>query len=250
MTETNSGPAIELAVQDAAGVRVAAEVGADRVELCSALDLGGLTPSIGLVESAVVAAADAGLPGGVHVLIRPRPGNFEFDEHEVSVMLRDVRSVITAGAAGVVIGALTEAGAVDRRTLERLVDAAEGAVEVTFHRAIDVSADSRAAVEALIGRGVTRVLTSGRAPTAPLGVGMLELLAECYGEDVQIMAGAGITPGNVRAIADTGVAAVHFSAKRTGSADVPAAPRGVDFGGYDTTDPALAAATIAALRGA
>src|SRR5699024_3122399 len=128
--------AIELAVQDVAGTRIAADVGAGRVELGSALGVGGLTPSLGVIERAVAVGSDRGV--GVHVLIRPRAGDFVFGRDEVAVMVADVRHAVGAGAAGVVIGALTPTGEVDLPIVDALVEAA-GDAEVTFHRAIDVS---------------------------------------------------------------------------------------------------------------
>lgn len=131
-------PALEIAVTSPAGARAARENGADRVELCSALELGGLTPSAALVE----AVAAEGLP--VQVLVRCRPGDFVHDAQEIALMAAEVRSVIASGAAGVVIGALTADGALDTAAVARLAEEARAAgrpVDVTLHRAIDQSAD-------------------------------------------------------------------------------------------------------------
>ena len=122
--------ALEIAVQDTDGVRIATEVGASRVELCSALGAtGGLTPSVGLLEAAVAVAAEAaggGVPVEVHPLVRPRPGGFVFSAAELDVQVRDVRAAVAAGAAGVVIGALTSDGLVDEAAVRALVAAAGG----------------------------------------------------------------------------------------------------------------------------
>ncbi|NED15211.1 copper homeostasis protein CutC, partial [Streptomyces sp. SID9124] len=131
-------PALEIAVTSPAGARAARENGADRVELCTALELGGLTPSAALVE----AVAAEGLP--VQALVRCRPGDFVHDAEELALMAAEVRSVIASGAAGVVIGALTADGALDTDAVARLADAARATgrpVEVTLHRAVDQSAD-------------------------------------------------------------------------------------------------------------
>lgn len=234
---------IELAVQDVAGARIAKELGANRIELCSALSLGGLTPSAGLIEQAVA----VGPP--VHTLIRPRAGGFVYSEQEIDLLLIDVHRAVAAGSTGVVVGVLDETGMPDLHVLARCIDAAGGA-EVTFHRAIDVSADILGATSMLRGTGIARILTSGGAESAFEGRETLERLVNLCGAEIQIQAGAGITPKNVRAVADTGVAAVHFSAKRAVVAHTERTELSrASFGGYETTDAGLAAATIAALRG-
>lgn len=204
--------AVEIAVQDLAGVRVALDAGADRVELCGALETGGLTPSAALIELAAGVAADAGRPDFVHVLIRPRPGDFVYAPEEEAVMRRDVQLAVAAGAGGVVIGALTADGAVDRGTTAALIDAAGGA-HVTFHRAIDVPADPAAAADWLVAAGAGRILTSGGAARVGEGIARLRALAEhCPG--IEVMAGGGLVEADVAALAGSAVAAVHLSARR------------------------------------
>ena len=239
-------PALELAVQDVAGVRVAAALGLERVELCSALALGGLTPSLAVVEAAVAVAATAAGAVGVHVLVRPRAGDFRYDADEVDVMVADVRRAVAAGADGVVVGALDDAGLPDPAVLDRLREAADG-VQVTFHRAVDVSADPVRALDLVAGSGVTRVLTSGGAPRAVDGAGCLRRMVEVAAGRVEVMAGAGVDAAAVPELLATGVDALHFSAKRRVSA------RGIPLGqsedGHDVTDQGLAAAVVAAVRG-
>jgi copper homeostasis protein CutC len=170
---------LEIAVQDAAGARVAAQGGADRVELCAALaGTGGLTPSAGMV--AAVSAALRGSGVGVHVLVRPRAGGFTFSADELDIQLRDVRAVLDAGADGVVVGALDTSGEVDVAALDALVAAAGGA-EITFHRAIDQLADPVRAMTALARAGVHRVLTSGGAARAGDGLTVLGALGFVLG---------------------------------------------------------------------
>lgn len=263
MTTTDpEGPAVragrdvvlELAVQDPDGVRVAASVGARRVELCVGLGAtGGLTPSAGLVEAAVVAAADAAgrAPVEVHVLVRPRPGGFVLSAADLDVQVRDVRAAVAAGAAGVVVGALTPDGVVDVAAVRALVAAADGR-EVTFHRAVDVVADPLAALDVLAGAGVVRVLTSGGAARSIDGVERLRAMSGHargpLGGRVQVMAGGGVQPRDVGALVAAGVDAVHLSAKRTIADD--AGPGGGGDAGYEVTDPEVAAAASAALRAA
>ncbi|GAB3435600.1 copper homeostasis protein CutC [Phycicoccus ginsengisoli] len=236
--------ALELAVQDVAGVRVAVDLGLDRVELCVALALGGLTPSTALVEAALASAGDR---VGVHVLVRPRPGDFHHDADEVAVMVDDVRRAVHAGAQGVVVGALDRSGMPDLRVLERLREAA-GPVQVTFHRALDVSADPVATVDLLAGAGVSRVLSSGGRPRAVDGAATLRRMVDVAAGRLEVMAGSGVDAGAVPALIAAGVDALHFSARRR----VPA--RGIPLGpsedGHDVTDRELAAQVVRTVRGA
>lgn len=230
--------AFELAVQDPAGIAIAARVGVDRIELCSALALGGLTPGVGLIEAAV----DAATP--VHVLVRPRAGDFAYDSAEQAVALRDVADAVDRGAEGVVIGA-TRAGRVDEDFLARAVDAAEG-LEVTFHRAFDGLDDPGAGLDVLRAFGVTRVLTSGGAASALDALDALRRLVDRAGGGIQIMAGGGVRIEGVPAVLATGVAAVHASAKRITRVSGVALGSG-DDGSWESTDEALAARFRAAV---
>lgn len=199
--------AFELAVQDPQGLAVAARVRPDRMELCSALSTGGVTPSAGFVAAAV----ETGVP--VHVLIRPREGGFTHSADETALILSDVRYAIRAGAAGVVIGGLV-GGSVDTELVRRAREVA-GDAEVTFHRAFDQTADLDAALAALIDAGADRVLTSGGRPSAAEALDVYPRLVALAAGRIQVMAGAGVTASNAPAIAATGVDAVHASAKRT-----------------------------------
>lgn len=236
--------AVEIAVQDLAGVRIAQTAGADRVELCVALGAtGGLTPPIGLIEAAVA----TGLP--VHPLIRTRPGGFGYDAAEVDVLVRDVRAAVRAGAAGVVVGALTPRGEVDDDAVRVLVEAAGGA-HVTFHRAFDVVADARAAIDRLAALGVTRILTSGGATRAIDGrdaIAAVVAHAHATGGRVQVMAGGGVRVEDIGGLLVAGVDAVHLSARR--AAHDPGAPGpGGGPGGYDVTDETTVRDAVAAVR--
>jgi copper homeostasis protein len=197
----------EVIATTVADARLAAQAGADRIELVTAMGEGGLTPSIGLIE-AVVAAV--GIP--VNVIVRPHSRSFVYDADDFAVMLRDVRAVKAAGANGVVIGMLTADGEIDRDGLARAIDAADG-LAITFHRAFDETRDLRQALDVLLGfQAVTSVLTSGGKPSvlhaqAPIR----ELVQQAAGSHCTVLAGAGLT---VDAIADfvsrTQVQAVHF----------------------------------------
>ena len=238
--------ALEIAVQDPAGVRIAAEVGATRVELATALALGGLTPSPATLELAVETAGAEGPE--VHVLIRPRAGGFHYTEDELVVSERDVRRAIGAGAAGVVIGALDAAGSLDVDAMARLRDAAGGA-SVTLHRAIDMTADPVATLRAARDLGLRRVLTSGGASVAINGIDTLRALVAAAEGGIEIMAGSGVDAANAPALAASGVDAIHFSAKRAvseaGGVRMGSASDGV--GGYEVTDRETVLAVCAAL---
>lgn len=232
----------EVCVDSAAGVGAAVEGGADRIELCAALELGGLTPSAGLLQAAVDQ-----LP--THVLIRPRAGNFCYDSSEIRVMAADIEHAVQRGAAAIVVGALTPAGDVDSAAMARLMSAA-GQVPVTFHRAFDVTHDLVAAFDDLLELGLARLLTSGGRPTAVEGADLIAELVRRSGGDLPVMAGAGITPINAaEVVRRTGVGEIHFSARRA----VPADPEGqlamgpLDGGPRYRTSAELVKATVTAV---
>lgn len=204
----------EVCVESVAGVRAAVRAGAQRVELCADLAVGGVTPTMEAVKAAL-AAADGRL--AVHVLVRPRGGDFVFSPEEVDGMRRDLAALVRAGVDGVVVGALDPAGRVDEATSRALVDAGRPA-SVTFHRAFDAAADPLAALEAVADLGVDRLLTSGAAPTAADGAGLLARLVEAAGDRLIVLAGGGITDANAAVVAASGVSELHFSA-RTPAAD-------------------------------
>ncbi|NDU74803.1 copper homeostasis protein CutC [Actinomadura sp. DSM 109109] len=198
----------EICIDSVAGAVAAEKAGAHRVELCAALFDGGLTPTLGTVRAALAAVSSI----GVNVIIRPRGGDFIFDEHEVAAMEHDVALVREAGAHGVVIGALTPEGTVDRPVVERLMAAADG-LPVTFHRAFDMAADPFATLDELAGLGVARVLTSGQDTTALEGAPLIAELVRHAGDRVIVMPGGGVTDRNVaRVVAATGAREIHFAA--------------------------------------
>ena len=202
-------PLLEIAANSLASAEAAQAGGADRIELCVALEAGGLTPSAGLID---LVSERLRIP--VHVLIRPRAGDFAYAPGERETMLRDVAHCRAAGCGGVVLGALTPDGDVDVALCRELVSAA-GAMSVTFHRAIDVCRDPLRALEDIVALGCDRVLSSGGAPTAPLGADALRRLVAQGGDRIRIMPGSGIDAGNIAALRErTGAMEFHASAKR------------------------------------
>lgn len=204
---------LEVCCADLQSVRAAVEGGAHRVELCQALGLDGLTPSAGMIESAV----DMGIP--VQVLIRPREGDFVYSKDEVLCMQRDIRQAQKLGANGVVIGALKPDGNIDEEIIRRLVDEAAG-LSITFHRAFDVCRHPEEALEKIISLGCHRLLTSGQASTAEQGIPLLRKLVEQSAGRIIIMPGAGVNPQNAhRILSETGAREIHGSLRRDGHTD-------------------------------
>jgi copper homeostasis protein len=239
MPRNTAAVAVEIAVQDAAGARAALQAGADRLELCQALSMGGLTPSLGLLEQ-VLSEVD---PRLVNVLVRPRGGGFVYSRDEVEVVAADIRACVARGVGGVVVGALTATGELDRDALRRWREAA-GAAAVVFHRAIDASANPFVVLAALAEERVDRVLTSGGAARSIDGIPVLGRLAAQAGT-VELMAGGGVRPDDIPALVDAGVDAVHLSARHLAAPGVPAGPGGGPAG-HDTTDSEVVADAVRA----
>lgn len=198
----------EICAVNIQSAMAAEAAGAHRIELCSALDAGGITPSPGLIRAAVQALS---IP--VNVLIRPREGDFCYTDAELQIMLDDIRFCRGAGAHGVVVGALDRDGQLDLPKLEAMRDAAEG-LEIVHHRAFDFCADAAVALEQLIDLGYQRVLSSGQANSAFEGRFLLQKLVTQAAGRISIMPGAGIDASNIHAIATTsGAREFHFTGK-------------------------------------
>ncbi|MFJ4208451.1 copper homeostasis protein CutC [Paenarthrobacter sp. NPDC089675] len=244
---------LEIAVTSAVGAGTAASEGADRIELCSALELGGLTPSQGLLEAGLE-HVDGRL--GIHALVRCRPGDFRYSASEVDTMVHEVRHLLSLGADGIVLGALTPDGDVDSPVVQRLVDVArqtKADAQLTFHRAIDQSRDPLAVLDRLVEFGFHRVLTSGHEATAGEGLGMLARLVERSAGAIGIMAGGGLKLSDIPAMHSAGLSAVHLSAKRAVSTlaegSVPLGSQdGVDPTAYEVTDRETVRAARAAVN--
>jgi len=196
----------------------AERAGAHRIELCSALDVGGLTPSQGLIRAAIHQLT---IP--VNVLIRPREGHFCYSENELDIMLDDIHFCREAGANGVVVGALTADNQLDLPKMEAMKMMADH-MEVVCHRAFDFTTDPAAALEQLIELGYHRVLSSGQSASAYEGRFLLKKMMEQAAGHISIMPGAGISMENIRAIAETtGAQEFHFTGKKkvAGKVDIP-----------------------------
>ena len=194
-TPSTARPLLEIAAGSLGSALAAQAGGADRIELCANLGEGGTTPSYGTLA---VARDRVRIP--LYAIIRPRAGDFCYDAADVEVMRRDVETCVALGYDGVVIGALDLDGDVDEATCRVLIDAAS-TLGVTFHRAFDVVRDRNAALEAIVALGCERVLTSGGAENALAGAERIAETARQAGSRIRVMAGAGITPGNIGELA-------------------------------------------------
>jgi copper homeostasis protein len=188
-------PLLETCVDSPAGLMAAIDGGADRVELCAALALGGLTPSWAMM----VLAAEHDIPA--LAMIRPRAGDFVWSEDEVDHMRGEIEDALEAGLDGVVIGASRPDGRLDARTLRTLLADLPAEAEKVLHRAIDLCPDPVAAVDVAVELGFTRILTSGGAPRAIDGLGRLRAMFDRARGRIEIMPGAGITAANVASLA-------------------------------------------------
>lgn len=210
----------EVCAMNIQSALAAEKAGAQRIELCTALQVGGLTPSAGLIEAAVKLLT---IP--VHVLIRPREGDFCYSATELAIMVRDISFCAEAGAAGVVVGALTPDFQLDLTALSAM-KAAAGSMQVSSHRAADFTANAFDTLDTLIEMGFARVLSSGRAASAWEGHKLLKQMVEHAAGRIAIMPGAGINEDNIAAILrESGAADVHFTGKinvkGTSNADIP-----------------------------
>ena len=194
-------------IQSAANAKAG---GAVRVELCQGLVEGGTTPSPATIQYAV---RELGLK--VFVLVRPRGGDFCYNELEVKTMEEDVAFCKEAGASGIVVGFLHPDGSIDTELTRRFVELS-APLPVTFHRAFDECADPLNALEQIIECGCARILTSGCKPTAIEGAEMLQQLVKQADGRITILAGSGVTPENVVTLREkTGVKEIHGSCKKT-----------------------------------
>lgn len=216
--------------------------GADRLELCSALFLGGLTPSLGTI---IEAKARLTIP--VMVMIRPRGAGFCYTEPEFAIMQRDTAMAVEHGADGIVFGVLRQDGTIDVERCKQIRHIA-GTRQAVFHRAFDVTPDPFSALDQLIDLGIARVLTSGQEDSAPEGAALIQRLIDYAGDRIEVLPGGGIKPYNLQqVVAATGCKQVHLTVFKT-QTDLSTQGRPqVTFGGalyppedrYEVTDPTL-----------
>lgn len=203
---------VEAAVESVMAVDAAELHGADRIELCADLDAGGVTPALSLLEATL---RRTGLP--VHVMIRPRPGNFVYAEPEVDLMCAAAAAARAAGAAGIVTGALRQDRSLDVEALER-IRATATPLAVVFHRAFDELARPLEALEGLVQLGLAGVLTAGGGATAADGIPRIRELAHLARGRIDIIAGGSVSEDNVvRIVRAAEVPAVHARCEGDGN---------------------------------
>lgn len=235
---------LEVCVDGPAGLIAAAEGGADRIELCSALALCGLTPSAALLDMAV----QMDMP--TVAMIRPRPGDFVWTAAEVDFMRREIDAMQEIGAIGVVLGASCPDGRLDEGVLRRLLEGVDDEREAVLHRAFDLAPDPIEALETAVGLGFDRILTSGGAVRAVDAARLLALLVDRARGRITILPGGGITPANVGALlAAVPVTEVHASCARAIPQMPQAAALGFTAAERRETDAGIVRALGAALRG-
>ncbi len=208
MVETR--PLLEVCVESVQGVLAAEAGGADRAELCTGLAVGGLTPSSAAMR---LAHERAKIP--IMALIRPRAGDFCYSELELEQIRKEIRLAGECGMKGVVVGVLDTAGGVDAARMRELIALARP-MQVTFHRAFDMTLDPRRSLETLIGLSVDRVLTSGQRQSVLDGLDLVRELVALAGARIVVMPGAGIGEHNARKVVEaTKAREIHFTAAVT-----------------------------------
>ncbi len=201
---------LEVCVDSVESALAAVRGGADRLELCSNLVIGGTTPSLYLYREI---RKHTNIP--IHILIRPRFGDFCYSPAEVSIMKHEIQAFREAGAEGVVIGVLKLDGTLDVDVMRELIDCAEG-MHVTLHRAFDMCKDPMEALKQAAELGIKTILTSGQQDSAMAGAELLAELVRCAGDEIQIQAGAGVKPEVIETLfVRTGIRAYHMSGKVT-----------------------------------
>ena len=242
---------IEICANSVESAVKAQEGGAYRVELCAGIPEGGTTPSFGEMRMARQLLQETKL----HIIIRPRGGDFLYSQLEQEIMLHDIKVARQLGADGVVFGCLTAEGNVDVPAMKKLMNAV-GDMNVTFHRAFDMCRNPKEALEQIIELGCSRILTSGQEVNAVKGIPLLKELVEQADGRIIIMPGCGVNPNNILQIAEeTGASEFHFSGRTSYESGMIFRNPKVSMGGTvkieeyqkDVTDPEIVKAALVAL---
>ena len=242
---------IEICANSVESAVKAQEGGAYRVELCAGIPEGGTTPSFGDIRMARQLLQNTKL----HVIIRPRGGDFLYSPLELEIMLHDIKVARQLGADGVVFGCLTAEGDIDIPAMKMLMNAV-GDMSVTFHRAFDMCKNPQEALEQIIALGCSRILTSGQEPNAVKGIPLLKELVKQADGRIIIMPGCGVNPSNILHIAEeTGACEFHFSGRSTYESGMIYRNPKVSMGGTvkieeyekDVTNPDIVKAALAEL---
>jgi copper homeostasis protein len=218
---------IEICVDSVQSAIVAQDCGADRIELCSNLPEGGTTPGFGMISS-----ARENLTIGLHVIIRPRGGDFLYSGLEYDIMRREIDTCGECGVDGVVIGILNSDGRIDIERTAMLIEFARP-MSVTFHRAFDLCNDPFRGLRDVIATGADRLLTSGQKNKAVEGIELINQLHNKANGDIIIMPGSGIDASNIAKIASgTGATEFHLTGRRVIESEMSFRVQGISMGGH------------------
>lgn len=215
---------LEICVDSVESALEAQAGGAQRLELCANLIIGGTSPTMPMIHQVL---QQVNIP--VNVLLRPRFGDFCFTSYEKTILLEEIAQCRQLGAHGVVIGALTPQGDLDEDFLSQCIEQANG-MYVTLHRAFDLCREPFEALEKAIALGFDCILTSGQQATALQGISLLEQLVQCADGRIDILAGSGVSPENIPALAQKGIRCFHFSAKKACESPMIFRKEGVPMG--------------------
>lgn len=215
---------LEICVDSVESAKNAAKGGADRLELCANLIIGGTSPDPAMIQ---LVQREAKIP--VRVLLRPRFGDFCFTDYEKEMQLLQIRQCRNLGVEGVVVGALMPDGNLDEEFLRQCANEADG-MGLTLHRAFDVCADAQRALETAVSIGFDTILTSGQAAKAVDGQVCLQRLCNQAQGRITIMAGSGVNPDNMPALAQAGICTFHFSAKKRAESPMQYRAQGIPMG--------------------
>lgn len=207
---------LEICIESISSARTALVGGADRLEVCGNLAVGGVTPSLELVERCVELSSSDFARSNVMMMVRPHSRGFVYNQDDLKAMLRDIDVAKQLGAQGVVFGALTVDGCVDKALCRRLIDAARP-LEITFHRAFDLARDPFQALDDLLDLGLDRVLTSGQADTALQGAQLLQGLIHHASEGLTVIVAGNVRAANIQQLRWTGASEFHSSARKLAS---------------------------------
>ncbi len=209
MIENGNNMNLELCTDSVAGAKIASKYNFKRIELCSALSVGGLTPSLGLIEQCVRNST-----AEVHCMLRHREGDFAYSPSEVKILEKDLKDIAKTGAKGVVWGILDEKNGISESN-KHLVDLAKSlGLQATFHRAFDFVTNPLSSIKTLVAFGFDRVLTSGQQPKAIMGIDVIADLQKNNGSQIAIMAGSGVNASNVKEFVKIGIENLHFTSHK------------------------------------
>ena len=209
---------LEICIESLSSAQAALAGGADRLEVCGSLAVGGITPSVELVEQCVELSSSNLASSNIMMMIRPHWRDFVYSPEDLKVMLNDVLVAKQLGVQGLVFGALTADGSVDKELCRRLIDAARP-LEITFHRAFDLAQDAFQALDDLLDIGFDRVLTSGQAETALQGAQTLQKIVDHVAENLTVIVAGNVRAENIRQLQLTGATEFHSSARKLNSID-------------------------------